>query len=85
MVSKSLIFAAPGKDKRRKVRLNERIFLLSTFVGEAQTSEVSLQENSFFSVKHHEDSRMQRTAVKRSGVSISFIRVQKPRDSLESR
>lgn len=42
MVSKSLIFAAPGKDKRRKVRLNERIFLLSTFVGEAQTSEVSL-------------------------------------------
>lgn len=49
MVSKSLIFAAPGKDKRRKVRLNERIFLLSTFVGEAQTSEVSLQEKSYFS------------------------------------
>lgn len=46
MISISVAFVAPGKDERRKVRLNEWISVRS-FVDKPQTSEVSCRKGIF--------------------------------------
>ncbi len=80
-ISISLVFALQFQAKTKAGRLGSmRGSLSSTFVGEPQTSEVSCRK---VSVTHHEDSRRWRTAKRKSGVSISFVRVKKSRDSLE--
>lgn len=48
MIPRRLVFAAPGKDGRRKVRLNERVSRPVRLRAERKTSAVSLQEKFLF-------------------------------------